>query len=153
MILHVFCDTFNQIIDFLKKLLSIFLASLILFFSAGFKIATHYCGEEAVDSSFSVLGNVESCGMDKEELSDCSTNQSRFQKKDCCSDEVLNLEIDNKFELKKNNFSKIELSFVSVFFHVAYFNLFGNENLKVFDDYAPPILANNILVTQQVFLI
>ena len=132
MILHVFCDTFNQIIDFLKKLLSIFLASLILFFSAGFKIATHYCGEEAVDSSFSVLGNVESCGMDKEELSDCSTNQSRFQKKDC---------------------SKIELSFVSVFFHVAYFNLFGNENLKVFDDYAPPILANNILVTQQVFLI
>ena len=59
---------------------------LLVFLSTmSFTIESHYCGDVLVDTS--VLGKVESCGMEVQQKP--SSKECDITKKNCCSDEQL----------------------------------------------------------------
>ena len=136
----------------MKAFLSVILASLILFFSTGFKIATDYCGDVAVSSSFSTSGVVEGCGMETAEAIDCNSETPLVSEKNCCNDEVINLEIQDDYESVEKS-STLDLDFLSAFIHVFVSNHFDTNEEIEFKDYSPPLVQHDLLVEHQTFLI
>jgi hypothetical protein len=136
----------------MKTFLSIILASMILFFSAGLKVATHYCGDMAVSSSLTTDGFIEGCGMDKMDDKGCNSEGPLATKKNCCSDQIISLEIQDEYQSsEKANVLNLELltAFIQVFI-VNHYN--GYEEIE-FKDYSPPLVQQNVLIEHQTFLI
>ena len=136
----------------MKAFLSVILASLILFFSTGFKIATHYCGDVAVSSSFSTSGIVEGCGMEAAQVNDCNSEMPLVSEKNCCNDKVIHLEIQDDYEPSEKA-SSLGFTFLSAFVQVFIVNHFSDQEEIEFKDYSPPLVQHDLLVEHQTFLI
>lgn len=137
----------------MKAILSVILASVILFLSAGFKVATHYCGDVAVSSSFSTSGTVEGCGMEMETKNDCNSEVPIISDANCCDDAVVNLEIEDDYQPSEKSFVDIDFQFVQAYVYVYFQNLFGGKGEVTFKEYSPPLVQHDIQVKNQVFLI
>lgn len=137
----------------MKAILSVILASVILFLSSGFKVATHFCGDVAVSSSFSVSGTVEGCGMEMETKNDCNSEEPTINETNCCNDAVVNLEIQDDYQPSEKSFVDIDFQFIQAFAYVYIQNLVEGNRELTFKDYSPPLVQHDIQVKNQVFLI
>lgn len=112
----------------MKAIVSIFLASFILFFSAGLRIATHYCGDTVVESALTTNLTVEGCGMEDSSVKTCSSTSesSEASPKSCCSDEVTSLHLEDDYQVSNQIEKTFDLQFVTAFVAV-YFDLVFNK--------------------------
>ena len=129
-----------------SKILSIFLALIVLLSTMSFTVDKHYCGEFLVDVSFT--GKAEGCGMKMD-------NVATTKKKNCCKDEVH--QIDGQDELQqqlKQEFSFENQQFL-VSFVKSYQDLFYNSyrNVKYYKDFSPPDIPIDYQSTYQVYII
>lgn len=137
----------------MRTILSIILASMILFFSAGFKIATHYCGDVAVTSVLNTDGVAEKCGMEINIQKNCDSDSPIASSKNCCSDHVLNLEIEDDYQPVDQDASKLNIEFINAYVYVFFNNYFKETKECDFNEYTPPLPQQNIIVEHQAFLI
>ena len=129
---------------FLTKISSLTLAFLVLFSTFSFTVDTHYCGDFLVDISFT--GETDACGMDMEKVS---------KKKNCCKDEVH--QIEGQDELQNNKIENITFEnqqFLAAFF-ISYKDIFVeiSTEKKSYKDFSPPDIAFDYQVSYQSFLI
>ena len=132
------------------KISSFIIALTVLFSTFSFTVEQHYCCDVLVDYSFS--GKVKSCGMDGQNM--MYSDASSLSKKDCCDDELLAVDGQDKLNISFENLSFEQAQFVISFVH-SYLNLFEGlpENMVSFSIYPPPLLVKDILILDQTFLI
>jgi len=115
-----------------------------------FTYSEHYCGDFLVDSA--LFSKAESCGMAMETASaesDCNSF-----KKDCCSDNVKQIEGQSNLKIDFNSLTIPQQDFV-VAFTFSYINLFESieKRINAFENYSPPLVNKDIAVLYQVFRI
>jgi hypothetical protein len=135
--------------QFFLKISAILMTFVVLFSTMSFTISEHYCGDFLVDSS--VFSKAESCGMEMEKSSpnkDCSI------KKDCCKNELKQIEGQSNLKIDYSTLSIDQQVFVSSFVY-SYVNLFEGIDTKFipFKYYSPPLFDKDINVLYRVFLI
>ena len=112
----------------------------------------HFCCNKLVD--ISILGKAKVC-KDKVQKKDSTSKQcSSIQEKDCCSNKAFVKEGNDT--LKKANVSLDNENFVFLnIFYYSYVSLFQGpeENIISFRDYRPPLLAKDIQILNETFLI
>lgn len=81
----------------MKKVLAIFVSTILLASALQVSIDRHYCGGQLSDIKFSVTGRLASCGMENQQHS-CSNQQSINQK--CCEDKLTYYSFDSKYYLE-----------------------------------------------------
>ncbi len=132
--------------EILTKISSFILAFLVLFSTFSFTVDSHYCGDFLIDVS--ITGKTEGCGMKMD-------TTSKAKKKNCCKDEVQNIE--GQDELKLANFEKLSFENQQFFtaFLFSYKNVFSeSQSNKVALKYiSPPEIYQNHQVSYQIFLI
>jgi hypothetical protein len=133
-----------------RKISSILMAFVVLFSTMSFTYSEHYCGDFLVDSA--LFSKAESCGMAMETASaesDCNSF-----KKDCCSDNVKQIEGQSNLKIDFNSLTIPQQDFV-VAFTFSYINLFESieKRINAFENYSPPLVNKDIAVLYQVFRI
>ena len=130
----------------INKILSVFLAIIVLLSTFSFTVEKHYCGDFLIDVSF--IGQTSSCGMQMNE-------GSSEMKKKCCKDEIS--KIQGQDELKKDsaeNFTlKKEKSLVSFsnFYSIPLYSY--DDKIDFYKDFSPPDIPVNFQTYYQVYLI
>jgi hypothetical protein len=132
------------------KILSIFLAFLVLFSSFSFTVYEHYCGGDLVDSS--VFLKAKSCTLEMEKYSpneDCTNQNDK-----CCSDLVIQIEGQDELKSLTTNLNFYQQVFNSSFYHSSssLFEGIISDNIP-FKNYSPPVVNNDFMVLFQTFLI
>jgi hypothetical protein len=140
-----------------KKVISIALSLLTLMSQVGYALNTHYCGGEAMKTSFTLAASELSCGMMDEETTNCEEKdqeQSSFQEKPCCENKHQLFQSENEYKkpVEAQNFTP---DFAIAFLLVSN-NLLAttpiNEQLFV-PTKSPPLLDRDRQVLFQTFLI
>ena len=141
----------------MKRILSILLILVVLVLNSGLTIITHYCGGEAVESSYSLTHAELDCGMSLEDLQTCTDDphnkHQSIQKKGCCENQYNS--INDNFDFYKSQVNKsINYNFVIAFVH----SIINNNSLLYKDKpsrevYLPPLINQDISVLHQVFII
>ncbi|MGL1885177.1 MAG: hypothetical protein OCD76_01585 [Reichenbachiella sp.] len=138
----------------MKKIISISLAFILLLSNAGFAVATHYCGGQAVKSSI-VLGNAMiDCGMkmDKE----CESKETigiQISKTPCCQNEYQSLDVEDDYKQSVLR-SNVNIEFIAAFINSFILTpLFADSNESEYANYSPPFLESDIPTLHQVFLL
>jgi hypothetical protein len=138
----------------MKRILAISLAALILFMSVGLSVGNHYCDGVLASSSLTMIHDVEGCGMELEVQEACANTSRSVEKKNCCSEDYLQLKLDDNFNKTSTQNLSIDFEFVAAFV-VTYLDLysFKNANTPEYLDYSPPLLSSDVQVMNQTFLI
>ncbi len=135
--------------QFVHKVVSIFMAFVVLFSTMSFTVDMHYCGDSLVDVA--VFSKTKNCGMQMEDFSFCKIP---IVKKDCCKEKQLIHQSEDTFQ---PNFRKITFSqqLFIVSYVYTYTNLFEGlqERVVPFKYYAPPLVVKDIQLLDEVFLI
>ncbi len=138
----------------MKKIISISLAIILLLSNAGFAVATHYCGGQAVKSSI-VLGNAWiDCGMKMEkECANTETKGVQITKTPCCQNEYQSLDVEDDYKPTIVQ-SNVHVEFVvsSIIFSIL-LPLSVGSNETEYAICSPPFLERDVPALQQVFLI
>ena len=137
--------------QFLKKSISICLVFVVLFSTMSFTIDMHYCGGTMVDFSF--FNNVETCEMEKEEVT-ANCQNSTLSEKSCCSEEQF---VQQGQDNLKETFSHITFehqAFVAALIH-SYIHLFEETITHEVSlvQYLAPFVTRDVQVLHQTFLI
>jgi len=137
--------------DVLHKILSVFLAFIVLFSTFSFTIEKHYCMGEVTDSAYFV--DVASCGMEVEDCETAIDMETKIQKEKCCQD-IQELIPGNQNEQQAiGNFELDQVQFILAFAS-TYLDLFEeNTDQVTFKYYTPPLVDKDINVLYQTFLI
>ena len=135
---------------FVKNIVAMGMALLVLFATLSFTINEHYCGSELQDVAWFV--KADACMMDmdaKAPSEDCAV-----VKDSCCKDVVQFVEGHDDLQLTFNNFQAEQPLFVAAFFgsHSLTIALETKEIPTSFS-YRPPLLVRNIQLLDAVFLI
>lgn len=134
----------------ITKIMSVFMAIVVLVSTMSFTVDMHFCGDQLVDTG--IFSPAESCGMD---MKNSASDSCSVSKKDCCSDE--HFIVDGQDELRFNTFdySIIDHQLFVATFITSYINLFeGLEKEFIpFKEYSPPNLVSDIRIIHQVFRI
>ena len=141
---------------FIRTILSLSLAVLVLVSSLGVPLKQHFCGDKLM--AWSLYKAAESCGMEKPVpvKSTCDKHPAPAEKPNsCCSDEVLVADSDDF----TSNFSKtlekqLDYNFVVAFTAVfsSLFQVF-EPDFNVIPPYSPPVITLDIPVLVQAFLL
>src|SRR5690554_5240723 len=136
--------------SFFHKILSVTMATLVLFTTMSFTVDIHYCGETLVD--FSLMQNVQTCGMETEQSSD--TCESELQEDSCCTEKQVVIEAQDELKVSFDTLNFEQQAFVATFFY-TYINLFEDLDTNVipFRDYKPPILIRDIQKLHESYLL
>lgn len=132
------------------KIVSVFMAILVMFTTMSFTIDMHYCGETLVD--YSLTQSAHSCGMDMEvPTSDC---EIQVLEDSCCTDKQVLIEGQDELKHSFDTLSLEQQNFVASFFY-SYINLFEDldSNIIPFRDYNPPFLIRDIQKLHETYLI
>ncbi|WP_271393818.1 HYC_CC_PP family protein [Aequorivita sinensis] len=132
------------------KIVSVFMAILVMFTTMSFTIDMHYCGETLVD--YSLTQSAHSCGMDMEvPTSDC---EIQIPEDSCCTDKQVLIEGQDELKHSFDTLSLEQQNFVASFFY-SYINLFEDldANIIPFRDYNPPFLIRDIQKLHETYLI
>lgn len=136
------------------KIISFFLALLVLFTSFSFTVNKHICGGKVVNTALFV--SADTCGM---EMDVCKNNPNRktetgMQKKPCCQD------VSKLIQGNKNNqqAQQVTISFPQVLFLQAFVSTFILKYqeaiaIAVNKHYSPPNINIDIFSFFQVFRI
>jgi len=133
-----------------KKIAALLMAFVVLFSTMSFTISEHFCGDSLVASA--LFSKAESCGMEMESIivnSDCNS-----VKKDCCSNEIKQIEGQSNLKIDFNNLTNAQQEFVAVFTY-SYLNLFDGIRNKplLLSNYIPPLVHQDMTVLYGVFRI
>jgi len=133
-----------------NKILSVLMASIVLFTTMSFAVDMHYCGDSLVD--FSLFHNVKTCGMENQQPQ--KSCEKGFSEKPCCSDTQITIDGHNELKSSFNNLTFEQQAFVVTFFY-TYINLFEglDENIIPFKDYTPPYLIRDVQELNETYLI
>lgn len=141
----------------MKRTFSIFLTVLILASNSGVVFATHYCMGGIADISIGLSTEAHKCAMadmDGPCENDVYPDGCNWKPVDCCSNDFVQIQLDENFDLPLEVDTELNTKFVAAF-TLVYFNLyhFQTESNADFIDYSPPLLRQNIPVLFQSFLI
>ncbi|HCS19615.1 MAG TPA: hypothetical protein DIW47_03455 [Bacteroidetes bacterium] len=139
----------------MKIVFAIFLALLMLITNVEIALATHYCDGEAVKTSISVGHDDIDCGMNRMEAScEEESDSPTVKSKNCCENKYAELSTKDDYNGLTPATSSVEFQFIAVFV-ATYFNLYSfNASTEAgYANYSPPLLALDIPVVIQSFLI
>ena len=137
--------------QFIHKSMAVFMAAVVLMTTMSFTVDMHYCGDTLVDFSF--VQQVETCGMEKEQVT-TSCEKLMVSQKSCCSDEQMVKQGQDDLKVSFDSLSFEQQVFVASFTY-SYLNLFeGTATTDVpFVAYSPPFVKQDVQVLHQTFLI
>lgn len=136
--------------SFFHKIVSLAMATLVLFTTMSFTVDMHYCGDMLVD--YSMFHNAQTCGMEHEQSEDaCHIIVSEDS---CCSDKQIVVEGQDDIKASFDTLSFDQQVFVATYFY-SYINLFDalDTNIVPFRDYLPPLLLRDIHKLHDTYLI
>ncbi|MHB1197741.1 MAG: HYC_CC_PP family protein [Lutibacter sp.] len=134
----------------MSKILTFFLALLVLFSSVSFTLEKHFCGGQIYSES--LFGKAEKCGME-EQCCVAENNNLYISKKSCCKDEI---QLINGSIFKKESTIKLnnKQQYLSVFVLIDAVLFSQKENKSShFKNYFPPPNTHNLNILYQVFRI
>ncbi len=133
----------------IHKIVSLLMATVVLFSTMSFTIDMHYCGDVLVDTA--VFSEAQSCGMESMDDSSCTTPNL---KKKCCSEKKISFEGKKNLQTSFDNLSFDQQVFIASYIY-TYSNLFevSEDNSTSFLDYSPPNFVKDIQLLDEVFLI
>ncbi|MDX5417766.1 MAG: hypothetical protein LPK09_01020 [Hymenobacteraceae bacterium] len=136
----------------IRTILTLSLALLVVLSSLGMTITQHLCAGEVMSTAF--FSHSAACEMEKqrESLPDC---HKPVMDDDCCQDQTVLLEVEDEQQLSPTfKLSIPDMSFIAAFTAVwsALFEIYEPAHTHV-PDYAPPLLAQDIPVLVQSFLL
>jgi len=138
----------------MKKALSLFLAFILLFSNAGFTLATHYCGGEALMSRIVVGSEPIGCGMPGMDESDSAGKDTHSKTTPCCENHYQPIEVEDEFHPSKILQLSIQADFITAFVPVfLFFPRYPEQEEPRYAHYSPPLLLRDLPVLHQVFLI
>lgn len=138
----------------MKKTLSLFLAFILLFSNAGFTLATHYCGGEALMSRIMVGSEPMGCGMAGMDESDSAGQETHSKTTPCCENHYQLIEVEDDYHPSKLLQLNIQADYVAAFVSVYFvFPPHFPKKEPQYLTYSPPPLLRDIPVLHQVFLI
>jgi hypothetical protein len=134
----------------IHKIVSIVMASLVLFSTMSFTVDMHHCGDTLVD--FSLFHNAKSCGMENEQSA--SSCESELTDNNCCTDSQIVLEGQDDLKLSVKTLTFEQQAFVVTFFY-TYLNLFDDlvTSIVSYRDYRAPFLQRDIQKLHETYLI
>ena len=132
----------------LHKIFSVSLALIELCSTVSFTIEKHFCGDTLVDVS--VFSESNKCKMEALEI-----ELETITKLPCCKDKIDVVKGQDELIVKTIDDLDVNQQLFVATFTYSYLNLFeGLPQLVIpHKNYSPPILATNIHVLDQVFLI
>lgn len=140
-----------MMLQVLHKILSVFLAVIVLFSTLSFSIEKHICMGKITDTSF--FTEVSSCEMMVVECDTDDFSGNNIQKKSCC-DNIQELIPGNQNEQQALQSFKIDQAQFVVAYFYTYQNLFEErKDIIPFKYYSPPLVDKDINVLYQTFLI
>ena len=136
--------------EFSHKIFAILMSFVVLFSTTSFAITEHYCGDTLMDTA--IFSKASSCGMETENTSsssDCSSLDI-----DCCTDQQILKNAQDELQTSADKISFEQKVFIASFIY-TYINLFEGLDKKVssFEEYAPPIVTNQIYKIDESYLI
>lgn len=132
------------------KIVSLCMATIVLFTTMSFTVDMHYCGETLVD--FSLSQNAHTCGMEAEQkTADCHIE---ITEDSCCTDKQVVIEGQDELKISFDTLNFEQQTFVATFYY-TYINLFDglDTNVIPFRDYKPPLLIRDIQRLHETYLI
>lgn len=133
-----------------KKISAFLMAFVVLFSTMSFSFSEHFCGDHLVDIAF--FSKAESCGMAMETAS--TDSDCNAIKKDCCSDQIQQIEGQSNLKIDFKNLTLEQQQFV-VAYTYSYLNLFESfdNDVNAFQNYSPPLVEKDLNVLYRVFRI
>lgn len=139
----------------MKKLLSIFLACLMLMAGTGVTLATHYCGGYAIKSRLMLGQHEVDCGMRMGMKCPSSNDQLEIHKpvKKCCDNVYQTVSADDTI-LAKGAAGEVNIQFLAAFTY----SCLGLEPTNIEVKFPqtkdpPPLLDQDIYILNQSFLL
>jgi uncharacterized protein YktB (UPF0637 family) len=128
------------------KIVSVFLASIVLFSTMSFRVNIHHCYKNKY--SISEFNDVEKCEMKAKLIA--AKKYSIEENGDCCITDTFFKKGDNEL-MKTSN----KINFEALVFLYSYINVFERleKNTIPFLNYDPPLIFNDIIVLHETFLI
>jgi hypothetical protein len=135
---------------FIRHIVSLVMAFLVLFSTISFTVDMHFCGKHLVD--FSLFNKAETCGMDS--MMAVSGDGQMTIEMDCCSDFNLVQQGQDHLKYSFEQFTFEHQLFVASFI-TTYIDIFLgiHENVVPHNEYPPPLLFKDIIIFEQQFLI
>jgi hypothetical protein len=136
----------------IRTILTLTLALLVVFSSLGMAITQHLCAGEVMSTA--LFSHSAACEMEKqrENLPDC---HKPAMDDDCCQDQTVVLEVEDQQTLSPTfKLSVPDMTFIAAFAAVwtSLFELYEPAYTYT-PDYSPPVLAQDIPVLVQSFLL
>lgn len=131
------------------KILSLFMAFVVLFSTTSFTVNMHYCGGTLVETA--IFQKAKGCGM---EMDKPSTEGCAITKKNCCDDEQLAFEGQDELQLQVDKITFKQQVFIASFVH-TYINLSEglDNNVSSYEEYKPPLVVRQIFKIDETYLI
>ena len=131
------------------KIMSILMAFVVLFSTMSFTINMHYCGDTLVETA--MFQKAKGCGM---EMQKPSTEACVFAKKNCCKNEQLVIEGQDKLQSQIDVISLEHQIFIASFVY-TYHNLFSGFDRKIspYEVYKPPLVIRQLYKIDETYLI
>ena len=131
------------------KIMSLFLAFVVLFSTMSFTVNMHYCGDTLAETA--IFHKAEGCGM---EMDQPSTEGCDIAKKNCCNDEQLVINGQDELQLQVDKISFEQQIFIASFVY-TYLNLFEGleNNVSSYEEYRPPLVIRQLYKIDETYLI
>ncbi|CAI8210185.1 MAG: Uncharacterised protein [SAR116 cluster bacterium] len=125
------------------------MAFVVLFSTMSFTMNMHYCGDTLVETA--IFQKAKGCGM---EMFKPSTEGCSITKKNCCNDEQLAIEGQDKLQIQIDKISFEKQVFIVLFVH-TYINLFEglDNNVSSYEEYIQPLVVRQIFKIDETYLI
>jgi len=137
------------------KIVSFFLALIVLFASFSFTVNKHICGGEVASTSLFV--SADSCGMDMNvcENTPQKTNEKTIQEEPCCKDVTQVIQgTENNQQAQQMELNLPQIQFIQAFAYSFVFRFQTINVKKSFNTYySPPSVLKNVLTLFQIFRI
>lgn len=139
----------------MKSIVSLLLALLLLVAHIGFSMNTHFCGGEAVETSFSIGLHNPDCGMDNRDEA-CEGNlpiEEQIRPQPCCQNQHQLMQLDENADTKTLT---ITTKFVFLAAFIAVFvqpDLIADQTFTQNNNYRAPLPDKDIQVLFQTYLL
>ena len=135
--------------NLLHKLFSVSMAMLLLLSTISWTVEKHLCMGRVMDMA--LFNQADDCGM---EVGLALLGDTSIDNKHCCDNEAFTMQGQDTLNLDISHFDFSQQVFL-ISFTYSYLGLFLETTDKniVLDSYPPPILAKDLNILHQVFLI
>jgi len=118
-------------------------------------LATHFCGDKAVETSFVLNSEEIGCGVEEMEK-ECNSTSSQFavNSKRCCKNEYTQISTENNLNVPVSQTSQVQNNFIIALVHVFSTSTIFSTSFKAnYNLYSPPLVPQDIPILVQSFRI